>query len=334
MYYSSSIALHVVPVEIVPDYNRDGKIDDDDRDEVTTQNPWRFWINDDDDFGDTGGDDIPGVAVTSTSSGGYATHSGPDWTESVNGYPGSIDGTRDLVDFFPVFLDIKQLINILPPGPKAVYKLKQANSALNFAYADVTPDEAGSYLTDLRAAQSLQNTETVQITSSGVELISEFLNKIKNDGKGVILLEGRARILAADNKPLILAVRNESGATVVEVSFQLSIDGVETMFRHKNLLAAGGGTGGPSDRLDAANYPDRLTNNKAFVMVHGYNVNAESARGWGAEMFKRLYWTGSRAKFYNVTWYGSETQIGGSLRLITNAMWTMPLRRRTIWPRS
>jgi hypothetical protein len=96
--------------------------------------------------------------------------------------------------------------------------------------------------------------------------------------------------------------------------FPVSVSPVEEMFRHKNLIAAGGGSGGPPDRMgEPSNYPDTLANNKSFVMVHGYNVNSEAARGWGAEMFKRLYCSGAKAKFYYVTWYGSETQVGGSL---------------------
>jgi hypothetical protein len=47
-----------------------------------------------------------------------------------------------------------------------------------------------------------------------------------------------------------------------------------------------------------------LCNGKKVFFVHGYNVDEERARAWGAEMFKRLYWSGSRAAFFNVTWYG------------------------------
>ena len=41
--------IDLLPVDIVPDYNRDGKITDADRGKVTETNPWRFWDNDDDD---------------------------------------------------------------------------------------------------------------------------------------------------------------------------------------------------------------------------------------------------------------------------------------------
>ena len=88
-------AYLLVPAELAPDFNRDGKIDDQDRDVITRDNPYRFWINDDNDDGNTGGDDVP------TGGGG-------------NGIDTVVNGTRDLVDFFPVYLDVKRLLDLLP----------------------------------------------------------------------------------------------------------------------------------------------------------------------------------------------------------------------------
>ena len=70
-------------------------------------------------------------------------------------------------------------------------------------------------------------------------------------------------------------------------------------------------TGADTQHSEPENYPDSLCNNKSFVFVHGYNVNPEAARGWNSEMFKRLYQTGSKAKFVGTTWNGAETQIPG-----------------------
>ena len=44
------LKIVILKAEIVPDFNRDGIIDDSDRFRVTTANPWRWWINDDDDL--------------------------------------------------------------------------------------------------------------------------------------------------------------------------------------------------------------------------------------------------------------------------------------------
>lgn len=50
------------------------------------------------------------------------------------------------------------------------------------------------------------------------------------------------------------------------------------------------------------------SNGKNFIFVHGYNVSEEKALGWHCEMFKRLYWSGSNAKFYGITWRGDQSR--------------------------
>jgi hypothetical protein len=54
------------------------------------------------------------------------------------------------------------------------------------------------------------------------------------------------------------------------------------------------------------NEPDTIDKN--FVFLHGYNVNPNEARGAFSDMYKRLYWSGSHAKFYGVMWNGYDTQ--------------------------
>jgi len=85
---------------------------------------------------------------------------------------------------------------------------------------------------------------------------------------------------------------------------------VENMYRWINLRGvAGGSETRATDIGTPANNPDTLSNGKSFVFVHGYSVNEEEARWWNAEMFKRLYWAGSRAKYYAVTWFGNDSEI-------------------------
>lgn len=53
---------------------------------------------------------------------------------------------------------------------------------------------------------------------------------------------------------------------------------------------------------------DAESDQNNFVHVHGYNVNDQGARGEQAEAFKRLYWAGSKARFWGITWYGWDSQ--------------------------
>ncbi|MBU0676754.1 MAG: thrombospondin type 3 repeat-containing protein, partial [Verrucomicrobia bacterium] len=84
----SSFTNHPLSVQMVPDYDHDGDIDDDDRAIQGSGQPFYFWENDDDDQtsdAKTGGDsDVPGVG-------------------SADSGNSQVDGTRDLIDFFPVF---------------------------------------------------------------------------------------------------------------------------------------------------------------------------------------------------------------------------------------
>jgi hypothetical protein len=44
---------------------------------------------------------------------------------------------------------------------------------------------------------------------------------------------------------------------------------------------------------------------KSLVWMHGYNVDAEAARGTYAEVFKRFFHAGLTGRFYGVTWFGN-----------------------------
>lgn len=289
-------SLLLIPVEVVPNFNRDETIDltgTKDRGKVTTDKPYPLWINDDNDSGDLGGDDVPG--------------GGNNATNSV------VDGARDLVDFAPLFLDIKLMLDTLPPGT-CTYKLKQEDGALNFVYTDLTPDHAKDYLTintenqvetyGPDADQKPNVATSTQITSGGVTLTEAFLNKIKDDGKGVILVEGRS----ASTKPLIVEVYKGTDK-LGEYSFPLKITTVDKMFRHKNLRPDSAGWA--TAMGEPENFPDANTVNKYFLFLHGYNVSSTSAKGWHAETFKRLYWSGSKARFVGVTWFGNQGQTLG-----------------------
>ena len=191
-----SVDVLLVPAELMVDYNRDGKIDDKDRGKVTNDNPYRFWINDDNDSGDTGGDDVPGRNGATDAD--FVTVTASDGTSR-----GLIDGMRDLTDFFPLYLDVKNLVALFPPEQNFAYKLKQDDEALNFTYTALSPDDSGDFLRKIDAtgtsdnARGLANAIVQQITRSGVSSISDF--------KGVILLEGRA----VTHKPLVLEVSDD-----------------------------------------------------------------------------------------------------------------------------
>jgi hypothetical protein len=308
----------LVPVELTADCNRDGIIDDKDRGKITAEKPWRFWTNDDDDSGDTGGTDMSRDGEVSNFS---TTFVHPDSSNT-----GVVDGTRDLIDFFPVYLNIKPVLDLLPPTDGFTYNLKQEGGNANFVYTDLKASAASDYLRKLSGTR-YDNTSTIggangtpgaithRLTPEGVALDPQWLRGFDEDGFGVLLFEARAR----SDKPIVLEVFSSNGHKMVEVELSISFSPVDQMFRHKNLMNADNATGGAPDyatgndtrHTEPENYPDSLCNGKNFIFVHGYNVNPDAARGWNSEIFKRMYHAGSKAKFVGVTWNGAETQIPG-----------------------
>lgn len=300
--------IPLINAALIPDYNRDGKIDKTDRERAERGDKFYFWINDDDDGGETDGSDIPGDKMLTSINLDYEN--------------AKVDGIRDLIDFFPVHLDIKSLLYAFDPA-KYAYKLRSEAESLNFVLTDLEALHAGYYLrgddNNLEIPVKLGNADTKRVQADGSFLDYAFLDKIKTGGKGVVLIEGRK----ASTKPLELKIYDSLQNNVLTLSFNLSLDGVEQMFRHENLTRAVKADAefgpdskyGVASRDKALNCPDveclsvGPQNIKNFVFLHGYNVNGQEARGWQAEIFKRMFWSGSRARFWGVTWDRWDTQI-------------------------
>ena len=141
------------------------------------------------------------------------------------------------------------------------------------------------------------------ISSSGVVLSNSFVADIATNNGGIILVEAWTNT----TQPLVLTIYHGTNQ-IAQTSLTLSISEVEQMFRYKNLLLY------PdpyqqADRLTDESVPNEPpTGDANVVFVHGYNVNPNQARGWSADIYKRLYWSGSHAKFYGVAWSGYDTQ--------------------------
>jgi hypothetical protein len=287
---------------ILVDANRDGQFSAEDEGQITEQKPWRIWINNDDDWQEIGGTDIPDSADSER--------------DYANNY---IDQERDLIDFFPATLQISAALRLLPTA-KYSYTLKNGNDPLfpeiSVAWLPQTQLTAhhGScdgYLKNISAARQTAKLQTHKINSTGKPLPSDMTDALHN-GHGMFLVEGR-RVTA---EPLRLEIKHkESSAIVLTLSLPLRVRPVEEMFRHVDLLSAGTQyDGSPVDSSTAplgtqpgepVSYPDSETNGKYFVFLHGFNVTPEVARGWKTETFKRMHQLGSRARFVGVTWRGS-----------------------------
>jgi hypothetical protein len=142
---TGSAVVHVISMST--DVDRDGVIDPTfyGPDFVSTNHPFRFWVNDSSDSGDDGGNGIPGSG-------------------KPNALAGVVTGSRDLVNFFPVSLNIQSLLQSQPDHAFTCW-LSQADGALNYVdtawYDDatnLTTSNALVYLTDTTFAGRLART--------------------------------------------------------------------------------------------------------------------------------------------------------------------------------
>ena len=270
--------VQAAAARLVADHNRDRTLDAADG---NYPGPFRFWINDDNDDGAiaSGSSDIPGEG------------SGNASDTAVNGY-------SDLVDFFPLWLDIGSVLGLLDSHGFTV-SLQYEPGGIGFVYTELAPEQACSYLTN-SAAASAALSETVNLIDgfgTGHPLDEAFLSSIQQDGHGVLLVEGRY----ASDPPLQLNILDPNGEIFCTAELPLQMSGVEDFYRWINLRP---GQQGDSRTGDPENNPDLFTNGKNVFFLHGFNVDADAARGWNAEVFKRLYWAGSKAKFWGMTWDG------------------------------
>ncbi len=160
-----------------------------------------------------------------------------------------------------------------------------------------------------------------------------WINDLGKDDKGVLLFEGAKMNYGGSpddvRAPLVFEiVEKASGIPALSISLNISLDSIERMYRQLNLIADEGGPAsgvwpsgteyggvssmvwkGSENNRGPLNYPDSETSDtQYFVYLHGYNVNGQQARAEQSGMFKRLYWSGSKARFWGITWYGFETQ--------------------------
>jgi VCBS repeat-containing protein len=300
-------AVLLIPGAMTTDVNRDGKITFDGSDLTSSSNPFRFWINDSQESGDisSAADDIPRS----------------DSAHVKVKFP-FIRGASDLVNFFPVVLNLRNVLRLLPPSSGYEYHLSQADNAVIFIYTSLTRTNAFDYLTnpswwDHTHGRDLYNTYATQVKAKGITLNEDFLNRILLDGnEGVILMEGCTNT----TNPLILEIWHK-GQKLAGIPLYLNINSIEDMYRHLNLRngpdapmandVAGGLTGRMDDTApvsqmnDCPAFPDVLSNDRWIVFLHGFNVGGNEARGWNAEMFKRFYWSRNKARFVGVSWFGN-----------------------------
>ena len=225
-----------------------------------------------------------------------------------------VNGRRDLVDFFPMWLNVSSFAPWLSSG-RVVVRLSHPDSALNIVWTKLGNREAGRFHREDVAEcgpelnQNAYEATVTPITADGIEVPQSIIDMILADpSKGIVMMEGTK----PSDMPFKLAMcwRNTT-QELFTFKLPMTVSHVEGMYRWGNIRAAAGGTVGAArgSRLsEPTGLPDAETNGKHLVFVHGYSVSEEKARGWAAEMFKRMWQSGANCAFTAVTWYGDDSR--------------------------
>ena len=313
---------------LVPDYDRKNGIEKADYDKsVGGTIPFRFWINDDD---DNGADNLEFE--------GYITvwHSNGSINNGSNNQPGKgdnykdevINGYSDILDFSAVLVDV---LDVFPDGTPDKIKNNThwyfTSACVNIVYTDLELGEVQTFHTSdherygERLGQHVYEAEVEHI-SAEIPAPDRFQNRLNKRKHGIILVEGNGK-----GDRLRIRGKTNTGFDICTGHVLLSISPVEEMYRWLDLRGAGKELLGESHQAckcaetlcnsmkEPSNNPDSNCNGdprdgRHIVFVHGYNINAREATAWGAEMFKRLWQSGSTSLFTVADWVGDAGQFG------------------------
>lgn len=292
----------LLPAAFLPDWNRDGTINHLDRSANLSASTLRIWINDDRDK-----EEIED-----------ASHDLPGFSRG-NAYNNSVDGLRDTVDFFPVYLDLRPLLKASPPGSLRMV-LRHPDQAVNVLYSDLPPLESGRVHAENLSTgfgpsldQPLAEARVVPVSDTGTTIPMAFLQSLRDQDKGLLFLEG----VRATSKPLYLDILKHN-RTVLTIPMPIVVSPVRDMFRILNLRNGDhprlfGVDPGPwiTRMEEPPNLPDSDFSPQAPAMlhIHGFNWEPEAVPAAHTEVFKRLYQSGLQSPFIGLTWHSDQGKI-------------------------
>ncbi|MFT3784084.1 MAG: chitobiase/beta-hexosaminidase C-terminal domain-containing protein [Nibricoccus sp.] len=265
---NGSTSVHgfaLIAAPLVVDANRDGEIVSPmtggsnlgaPPDVTTPAKPFCFWTNE---GMDSGG-------------------SGPDCADN------SVNGVNDLKDFFPVYLDLKQILSVMPPSNTVKYKLKQADGAVNIVYTNLTRSSAFSYRTGMLMTgfgpmlnQAASIASTLKIDVAGVDIFdsagggsSLFKDCILNGGGGIILVE----LSKATRRPLVLEVEKDGCLIAATPLYIAPFELVTDLNNDGSINSLDSALRDASNRINATD--DEIEKGTEYIFVDDYMSNGRS----------------------------------------------------------
>ena len=120
------------------------------------------------------------------------------------------------------------------------------------------------------------------------------------------MIEGRA----AGTDLFLRGYLDNSQQPLLEGKLDINVSSVEDMYNQVSLRGAESNT---NFVANVQQMPTNLCDNVKDVDVfflHGFNVSESDSHAWGAEVFKRLWQSGARIRFWSLTWSGDYNWLG------------------------
>ena len=257
------------------DITRDGSIDEDDSAGWHFGRTFYYWVNEDKFRGDRIDQGLNLFPNT--------------WDFTVN-------GTFDLVNLFPVALDLSAFTAAWQDRVTYTVKPKWGSAnTFNFCFADVQWNKAGSIQTTnvtTTAGQTLSSASLTALPSEGYALPYSFLTSF-SENSGLMICEAKSEYAS-------LQIDIKDGDTLLYRYYApMTILPVKQMYSWYNFRNC---SGQGRKRVSEHHVLSDEHNTRSVVFLHGANVNEDEAEVWGDVLFKRLWLSGMHADFYNVDW--------------------------------
>lgn len=272
----------VEPV-LLADVDRDGEINMNDGWLQLDGRPFRYWFNEDIEKGDY----IGAVA-----------------DETPNAADLRVNGKFDLVNLFPVKVDLSRFHSAW--GDLSTIKLRAWTDNLRYCVlGDLSPSDVTRLQTDVVHTVddvSVDATELTPLDSEGVDL-----EDVCEEGQHTLMLAFEAAGPVNEwNGPEIVVSLGDS--EIFSYRLPMRITSVDEMFRFGNLRAAATDPSFSPIVPYVASFGEKDLD---VFFTHGFNVSMAEAQAWGRIVFKRLWLSGSNARFHMLTWEGNYSYLPG-----------------------
>lgn len=300
--------LNIIPVDTAVDANRDGDIAFDGTDKTSVSEPYRFWINDDMDRGNT--------------------VDGDDWEEddllfdplAMIGATKDCDDEqllfrRDLEDLTRLWIDFSSIEHLFPYGDefmelKVRIEASSGNPVVNF-YLPVETDGGREYLKNedvgYNQLQGIYGIRLCQVGGSSINVPTRAWEGLPSDKVMHLLFEG-----VKEGEGKIIFEIWDDGIKICDLpSVDLVLKKAQDMYETWSVgdVAAGGvdfttwpATTATQTTGQSLPLPTTPEERDYIMFVHGWNMPPWEKETFSSTMFKRMWHQGYKGRFGTFRW--------------------------------